>query len=203
MALKWRIRWFLRKIDVNIRGWGKTGRSKSLDSLVNALCDGEIIWDFANGSKTLEYNVAVVYVLYEEKGIEYELREKYRLFRNGIVDPRRFDGSLAEKIKIADGETAKKAAERGLSEELSGSKELFKDPRNYNLREWRREDLGPSDSKSYPGLLSLYHRNIFKCSINNRLFQAEYVERQPDKETHFSWIQVMTPVEKVSLHSAS
>ena len=166
----------LWRLNIDYEPWGKVGASKSVESLVASLEDGEIEWDYENASDLLHIHTAVVHILYEKDGQRFELRERHQQFKNKYVNYRRdpdFSGSISKKIKWRK-ETAIGAAVRGLAEELGPSEKGFLDSRNYRFYSTapQKEELAPRPSKSCPGLRSMYYRKIFTCQIPEALYQG-------------------------------
>jgi hypothetical protein len=178
----------LRRRNVPFEDWGKVGASKPLDKLIEVLKEGEVKWNYKNPSdNTFHIDSVVIHVRCCMDDVNYELREDYRQFRNGYRDYRReWDGSMSKKIKA--GETDFDTAIRGLAEELGQSESGFKDRNNYSLSKLHSEGMGPRPTKSHPPFEAIYHRRIFRCIIQEKLFRSEYILVDPLKTTYFKWL---------------
>ncbi len=165
---------------VEVERWGK-GSAKRLEDLVaefdlgecTLLCDEE-------GRLVREVAVVGVDVLFTDRQCgSLRLVESEQTFRSGRKRHRKLRTSIAEKR--LPGESAADAAKRAIAEELG----LPVEDLELLLSGF---EVTAGSSGSFPGLWSRRRLTYFQCELPAVLFECKgYVERQPDKTTHFSW----------------
>lgn len=171
----------LKEYGIPHEVWGK-GESKSAESLLDEIVNGECNIVEENGQLVRYIEFVGVNIFYNENGNKYLLVEDRQVFNDGRVRRRKMLASVSEKMK--PGENPLYSAIRGVKEELGidiGKSQLeIKKDINYD-----------SKSQSYPGLSSKYKGYIFNCDIIGDQYKEEgYIEVQKDKSTFFVWEKV-------------
>jgi len=172
----------LESAGIDVSTWGE-GTAKTVEHLLAEVKNREcVLTDESDGSILRKVVVAGADVYYTKpNGRKYRLVESRQVFKDGREREREYATSVAEKIFI--GEDPKVAVIRGIKEELGIEGSM--NPVKISQEETTRI------SKSYPGLLTYYMSYIFKVVLDDSQFNPEgYVEKQSDKQTYFSWIEL-------------
>lgn len=167
---------------VDHRNWKPPHRT--LDDLVQQHTKDQIFISDGQGSQViLEVHTAVVIVLYKSRSTWLELYEDHQLFPDGSILRRSDFNGIGETLDRH--ETPQAAAIRCLREELS-----FYDDRHFQLSQvLHHEQRGPIQSEKWPEILAKFHRYIFECWINSKLFKkGGYREiRNDGRIIFFKW----------------
>lgn len=163
----------------------KTGEwLKSPESLMTELAIGDCVLGIQNGRLHRRVDVCRVKCFHKRRcdGALLQLFEDKQIFVSGKERRRNFD-YVAEKIML--GEKPETAALRALREELSIS-----DPAMEVKLLETECSCETKISDSYTGLECTYNCYTFSCQISEKNFCEEYVEKQEDKSTYFSWRRI-------------
>lgn len=176
------------------QSWG-AGTARTLDDLFeyhrrerlyfrNGTGNGHSNGNGSSARLIIDVHSVVVLVYHQFRRKWLELFEDRQVFKNGDVLRRNnFDG-IAETMRRTG--SMRCEAKRCLKEELG-----LGDPSKYELsNHCRTEDCKPCPSEKWPGLLAVYHRHIFECTISRELYCSDgYVEtkKKDGRQIYFKW----------------
>src|SRR5574343_197808 len=167
----------LDEYGINSDNWGKSAGSKHINSLYNEIKNKECTIEIVNGLPMRNVEVATVDVTYKGR----KLKEDYQQFTDGRTRKRYNQSSCSEKMHL--GEMHLDAAIRCLREELG-----IEDIKASQLRNYRKEEVGPKDSMSYPGLQTYAVGHKYDIELTDSRYDPHgYIEIQKDKSTYFIW----------------
>lgn len=194
-STRYKVLRLLKKHNVPFDRWESDGKQDNLNRLIESVEEGEIEMESRpDGTLVLHVYVAVATLRHNSKRGLYELREYRKKGPDGLLEARKFSGSLGGKIKRKSkkgAETPLRAIQRELAGELGESESRFKDVSEYTLEHVGSEVTEPQPSDNGRiGLLDVYHREHFKGEVNG-LYRHTYVERHTQNETRqFFWVKV-------------
>ena len=172
------LNFYLRAFGIPTELWGK-GETKTIEHLVHELKLGESNLTIHNGKLARLISMVVANVQYENLILIEERQE----FKDGRIRNRNLEFSLGEKILSTTNESLREAVTRMLKEELGITTQAIIIGFENNYTDEKIEE-----SQSYPGLITIYKRTIFKVILRPNQFKPEgYIERQKDKTTYFIW----------------
>jgi hypothetical protein len=170
---------FLTIAGIDYSTWG-VGATKSVGDLYAEYLQGETIFELSVAGLVRVVSVAVVTVNLGD----LMLKETKQVFVNGSTRTRpNMRGSVSEKFKY--GEDPYEAGFRGLQEELGIPNDGFTE-----CGELQITSSEPTESGSYPGLMSRYRYYEFRVTMSDEHFVSDgYVEDDGKKRTYFEWHQ--------------
>lgn len=169
----------LKKFNVPLDEWGK-GSAKTVAHLYNEVKEGETILKEEGDKLVREVEFVGARVIYKkEDGEILRLYEDKQVFKDGRIRKRKtMPYSMAEKFKA--GEDPKASVIRGMKEELGI--EINKEQFVFYNR------VRKNINDDYPGIDSYHTGHEFLVLLNDEQYDPEgYIERQPDKDVHFTW----------------
>jgi hypothetical protein len=175
----------LQQYQIPISVWGQ-GVSKTINHLYHDVAEGEVALEIQDGKLIKKEKGVGIDIYFHTNGKTYKLEEARQEFVDGRVRERKIRTSLGEKMK--PGETPVTTARRALNEELgfANAQSLIPDVMEYGV-----ENRSPTNSKSYPGLVSQRTVYTFTIDLPEKYYQPKgYMEIQPDKTTYFIWNRV-------------
>lgn len=168
----------LESWGVDLTRWGR-GDAKTLGHLHEELSSDDCDLSIDEAGLLRRVRNVWVDVHVDDEGVRRHLVERCQVFMDGRSRVRGIPASLGEKVRT--GEDPRRAAERGLREELRLT------PSAYALATAPRRE-NPADARSYPGLRSVYETHWFAAELDHGAYRADgYVEEQADKRTYFEW----------------
>ncbi|MBU6232084.1 hypothetical protein KGP36_05570 [Patescibacteria group bacterium] len=184
-----------RRFDIDCDSW--EGSYYDMARLEKTLAEDYAELKETADSLVLHVHNATVFVQFlghGPSGTDLELRERLQMsLLSPKILPRKFRGIAETRHR---GEDPMIAAKRALEEEPGYSEPGFKDSWNYYLYYIRPTVLEKPSSEKWHGLPVCYHKEIFGCEINSRIYvEHGYYEVQsngkgPEKVTYFDWIPI-------------
>lgn len=169
----------LQEAGISFEFWGKSGY-KSIKDLHREIQQGESILSVdESGNITRQVSGVRAFIYYtSEEGEQFILQEEKQIFSDGTEKKRPFHSSLGEKS--IRGESLEETLLRGIKEELGISSLLtFEQEKTETLQH---------ESRSYPGLFSVFYNTIFSVHLTKEQFSPEgYVEEEKNVTTYFVW----------------
>lgn len=160
------------KIDTST--WGKP-----VSNLYKEIKEGECALDLEKDGLNRRVSVVTVKCFHTNAaGERFQLIEREQVFKDGRVRNRNLQ-HLAEKA--FPNESIGATALRALKEELGITGLMVRLGDN---------KVEVNESSSYKGVKSTYELNSFSCEIPLEKYKEEYVEKQKDKDTYFSWMKI-------------
>lgn len=166
------------------RTWG-TDQSLTINNLAEQLDAGECELHLGENNQLIRVVFGVTIMIYcTYQGQRYRLMEEKQIFRDGRVRERgNTDYSVGEKKKRCEAPIT--AARRALAEEL-GITQYF----DLNFRYVEERVKGPTESKSFPGLLTVFVSQHYTLELPVRFFNPNgYIEVQMEKDCYFIWVK--------------
>ena len=174
---------------VPYKRWG-TETPFSLERFVRSLEEEQVALKETEGKLFLDVrSVKVVIQHYLPNGKFIELYESHRNWRHhgGIRIERNFRG-IAKTLKR--NESCPLAAHRALADEPGFSEPGFKSPENYKLIGLTREQGDIQKSHKWLGLDAVHLWDVFRCTIDGKLYGPGYKQILWDVVTYYEWREV-------------
>lgn len=162
---------------IDVTSWGRSA-TKTPSDLFEEIQAGETVLVEEGEQIMRKVSVAGVNVFYNDGHRKLRLIEERQVFINGQERRRTMESSVSEKLKAR--ENPKKAAERGVKEELGIDGKLTLKSKGKS----ERQQVSPS----YPEVASKYVTFRFETWLNNNQYKSEgYIEDDGKKKTYFVW----------------
>lgn len=173
------LRAYLLRHGIPVEEWGR-GSAKGIEHLAEELGSGECRLVSERGVLYREIEFVMCWILYVSPEGVWRLVESKQVFKDGRVRVREKDSSVSEKMR--PGEDPFLCLVRGVEEELG----IRLAPDQVEALSFLQEER---ESGSFPGLATRYRGHRFRCYLDRSQWRPTgYLERQPDKTTHFSWV---------------